>query len=200
MALHISTAPATGLTLFATLERLSDGFFWNNVASEWQAAPSTANKKISLPEGTGANAGSYAASVTGLGDAGAVRVRIHDDTDAADATIGSGEVIVVGGNEVLDSLNTSVATLVTATDTLETSAGTLATAVGTLTDGVTLDPNQLIDGVALSTLLTELLALASGDVTPTDNGNGTYTLAFKRRDGTTNAFSITYNPTTGART
>lgn len=100
MPLRIATADETGKTLFATLERLSDGFYWDAAGSAWAAAPAAADRKVVLVEGAGANSGSYAASVAGLGDAGDVLVRVHDDAHAADATVRGGVSYVWGGNEV----------------------------------------------------------------------------------------------------
>lgn len=57
-----------------------------------------------------------------------------------------------------------------------------------------------IDGETFDTWATNVRAATRGLVSVVDNGNGTYTLTFKKADGTTTAFSITYNPTTGART
>lgn len=57
-----------------------------------------------------------------------------------------------------------------------------------------------VDTVALSTLLTNVQAFAAGLVGVTDNGDGTYALTFKKQDGTTTAFTRTYNPATGTRT
>lgn len=91
----------SGKTLVATLERVSDGYFWNPTASAWQNAPSFANKSISLTEGTSENLGSYAGSASGLGDAQEVIVRIHD-TGASNQTIGEQEILVVNGLEVLE--------------------------------------------------------------------------------------------------
>ena len=99
MPLYIGTSHTPAATLFATLQRLLDGFYWNVTASAWQAAPAVANKKVTLTEGSGENVGSYTASVTGLGDAGFVRVRVHDDADA-DETIKGDDVYVWGGEEV----------------------------------------------------------------------------------------------------
>lgn len=53
------------------------------------------------------------------------------------------------------------------------------------------------DGVAASTILSRLNAFAKGHRTVTNNGNGTYTIAFKAEDNTTTLFSVTFNPTTG---
>jgi hypothetical protein len=55
------------------------------------------------------------------------------------------------------------------------------------------------DGVTLTRILTALLAFTNGKVTITDNGNSTSTATFLKRDGTTPAFTATYNQTTGAR-
>lgn len=57
-----------------------------------------------------------------------------------------------------------------------------------------------VDTVALSTLLQNLQAAAKGTVGVVDNLDGTYTLTFKKVDGTTTAFTKTYNPSTGTRT
>lgn len=127
MALTIGFAAETGKTLFASIERLSDGFFWDETTDEaWESAPSVADKKIPLTEGTGENAGSYIGSNSGdLGDAGLCRVRTHDDADS-DKVIGMEEVYIQGGNEVSglapDVLqSTTIATLASQT------SGTLTT-------------------------------------------------------------------------
>lgn len=103
MSLKIGISANQGLTLFATLERLSDGRFWNNNATQtWDVAPSLANKKINLTEGSTENKGSYTASNAGsLGNAGQVRVRIHNDNDANDATVAMAVTYVHNGDEVL---------------------------------------------------------------------------------------------------
>lgn len=60
--------------------------------------------------------------------------------------------------------------------------------------------SSTVDGVALATFLIDLKASAGGNVVPTANVDGSTTLAFKRADGTTTAFTKTFNPATGART
>lgn len=87
-------------TLFVTLERESDGKFWdNNSTQSWLAAPSDANRKISCTEGTGLRIGSYKATNAGdLGDAGWVLVNVHETTLAK--VVRQGRVYVVNGNEV----------------------------------------------------------------------------------------------------
>lgn len=96
MSLHISTVFQTGRTLSATIERLSDGFFWNGVS--FVSSPSFASKKISLTEGSSENAESYEAEVTGLGDPGVVRVRVHDE-DSSNVCVGAMETGVLNGVE-----------------------------------------------------------------------------------------------------
>lgn len=57
--------------------------------------------------------------------------------------------------------------------------------------------STIIDTIPLDTLLTEVLALTSGNVTST--GLGPYNLSFKKRDGVTEAFAKTYDAGTGER-
>ncbi len=119
---YISTSAAPGKALFATLERLSDNFLWNVTASAWQSAPSAANARVTLTEGTGNRVGSYTAAVAGLGDAGAVRVRVHDDADAADKVLGTRDVFISGGNEVVGGVATPVAVGSISADALNATA------------------------------------------------------------------------------
>ena len=53
-----------------------------------------------MTEGVSLNLSSYSASISGLGDAGYIRVRVHDDTDASDKCIGGLQTFVWGGTEV----------------------------------------------------------------------------------------------------
>jgi hypothetical protein len=105
MALYLSTAASTGRTLFATLERLSDGAYWNASTGAWAANPAAGDRKISLTEGTGANLESYTATVTDS-DLGTyrIRIRIHDDADANDKTLLVSEVSLVDGAEASGTL------------------------------------------------------------------------------------------------
>ena len=89
-------------TLFATIERISDGYFWNNTTSAYAASPSLTDKKISLTEGTNENKGSYTASISGLGT-NKLKIRIHDDSDS-DIVISMGTVLVDNGVEVTGSI------------------------------------------------------------------------------------------------
>lgn len=103
MAINIGISHETGANLVATLERLSDGNFWNEVSGAWQAAPTFADKSIALTEGSSENSGHYTGANTGsLGTPGRVRVRVHDDGDTNNKTIASAEIQVASGDEVLD--------------------------------------------------------------------------------------------------
>jgi hypothetical protein len=110
MALDLTFAGNTGVNYVATLERLSDNLFWNDVAAAWQASPSFANKKIALTEGTGENVESFTASVASLGSAGIVRVRFHDDDDANDKVVDVAHVEVQSDDAIgfADVINTNV--------------------------------------------------------------------------------------------
>lgn len=101
MALTINVQAASGKTLYGTLVRRSDGYKWNNSAQAWQSAPSYANQKITLTEGSSDTLGLYSGSNAGsLGDAGQVGVLVHDSA-LADQTVGLPvDVYVVGGSEV----------------------------------------------------------------------------------------------------
>ncbi len=89
-------------TLFATIERISDGYFWNKTTSAYAASPSLSDKKISLAEGTNDNKGSYTANISGLGST-KIRIRIHDDDDS-DLVISMGTVLLDNGVEVTGAI------------------------------------------------------------------------------------------------
>lgn len=145
MALEISTTQATGMTLAATIERLSDGYFWNPVAVAFQSAPAWADKYIALTPGASENAGTYTVSVASLGNAGACRVRIHD-TGSSNATIAAGDVYILSGDEVkqtgdsypiVSSGTHGNAALKGLIDTVDTVADGIATTLGAAGAGLT---------------------------------------------------------------
>lgn len=80
MSLLIALKDAAGLSLVATIQRTSDNFYWNDVASAFQSAPSFANKSITLTEGSSEDTNSYTASVSDLGSPGEIIIRIHEDS------------------------------------------------------------------------------------------------------------------------
>lgn len=104
MSVSFNLVAPTGGNFVVTLERLSDGFFWNDVAAAFQAAPTFANKKIVMAEGTSENLGSYTASRANLGSPLRIRIRFHDDDDASDITQAFDCISVFGGDEVDNEL------------------------------------------------------------------------------------------------
>jgi len=98
MPLDITIADFPDETLFATIERVSGGDFWNNSTSAYESSPSLSDKKISLTEGSNENKGSYSASVSGLGTH-KIKIRIHDDSDS-DVVIAQQTISVENGVEV----------------------------------------------------------------------------------------------------
>lgn len=100
MAVYINTTYTTGATLFATIKRLSDGYRWSVAATAFQAAPTLANSKITLTEGSSEYAGSYSGSVASLGSAAEIVTYIHDDGLAGDTVVGLGQTYATASNEV----------------------------------------------------------------------------------------------------
>lgn len=100
MPLYFSCAYTTGQTLFATVERLSDGYVWNPTAVAFQSAPTFANSKISLTEGSSQYAGKYAASIGSLGSPGKVRVHVHNSGGTQDLAVY--DCRVLNSDEVVD--------------------------------------------------------------------------------------------------
>ncbi len=160
MPLNILTTQTTGKTLFASLERLSDGFFWNVTTSAWANNPAAADRKVTLTEGSGANAGSYTASVSGLGDATDIRARVHDDADAADKTISAAVAYVWGGNEVPKATDASGNALATASSV--SALQTIFTGITSLAQWLGLIAGKQVGN---STARTELRATGAGSGT-----------------------------------
>ncbi len=96
--MQIFASASTGMTLAATIQRLSDSFYWNPGATAFQAAPVFANKKNDLTEQSAENSGTYAATVNSMGDAGEVLVRIHDTSDS-NRTVSLYRTYLVAGEE-----------------------------------------------------------------------------------------------------
>jgi hypothetical protein len=93
----------SGATLAVTLERVSDGFFWNPTTAVFEASPAYLDKRIGLPEDSGAeNAGGYSVTVDSLGSPGLVRVRIHDE-DTGNFVLDKAQTTVIGSQEVIDT-------------------------------------------------------------------------------------------------
>jgi hypothetical protein len=129
-------AAASG-TYFATLRRQSDGAYWNNTASAWQANPAATDRKIPLAAGTGAYTTSYTATVTGLSDAEWIDVFYHDDTDAADSVVATDQAYIWGGEEISSP----------GSEIIEVEAGAVS-------EGISADTLDLYQGVDNRVLLT----------------------------------------------
>jgi hypothetical protein len=115
MTINISFQSSSGRTLKATLQRLSDGKYWdNNVDAAWETAPTWAEVAIALTEDSGRNAGTYRGTSAGNVGAADILVRIHDDNDANDAAIGCQQIATnSSGNEILLSGVYNAGTLAT---------------------------------------------------------------------------------------
>lgn len=103
MSVHVSTVRATGGTYSATVERVSDGYYFNPTSQLFQTGLTYSQKKTLMVEGSNENAGSYTASISnvsgpaGTSDPGLVRIRIHNES-AANATVEIVEGYVVAND------------------------------------------------------------------------------------------------------
>jgi hypothetical protein len=105
MPVEIHYVGATGDTLNATIERVSDGFYFNPTQNAFQDGLTFGQKKLALTEGANELTRSYTASVANVSgtqndnDPGLVRIRIHDENGTtANETISSEDGYVVAGN------------------------------------------------------------------------------------------------------
>lgn len=96
----IFTYNLTGRTLSSTIQRISDGYYWNPSAVAFQSAPTYANKKITMTEGSAENLYSYTASVGSIGSPGKVRIRIHDE-GVSNQALGASDTFIINNDEVL---------------------------------------------------------------------------------------------------
>lgn len=84
MSFPISVVADVGLTLQMTVERVSDGYYWQRVQQTWALSPTFADRTLPMTAGTLENSGSYVGPVANLssqGDPGLVRIRVHSATD-----------------------------------------------------------------------------------------------------------------------
>lgn len=98
MAFDGTYTDACGQSLYLTAQRVSDGYYWSHGATAWQSAPTTANQKITLTEGSTPYAGVYSWSEAGMGDAGLVRLFVHRTSD--DVVIAQAEAFVYNGERM----------------------------------------------------------------------------------------------------
>lgn len=111
---EITTIKNTGGQYALTIQRHSDGFYWQPTSGTWGAAPLFAQKQIAFAEGVNENEGSYVAQVDSLsaqGNPGKVRIRIHDTGTPGNPTVEVIEGYVVG--DLLVGPDAFVSTLAT---------------------------------------------------------------------------------------
>ena len=105
MSLAIVHHDISGRTLFATITQLSAsgvlGDVWDVTNTQWAPNPATADRKITMTEGSSPNLGRYSGGVSYSLQTytGRAVVSIHDDDDA-DTIYGSAEVYISNGVEV----------------------------------------------------------------------------------------------------
>jgi hypothetical protein len=95
----ISYVDQTGRNLYATIKRISDGYFLENSGFTFTSAPTFVNKRLTLTEGTSEEVGyySYNATSTSWND-GVYEVKVHDGA-SANMVIGSSLVGIISGIE-----------------------------------------------------------------------------------------------------
>lgn len=98
MPFHIVFQEKSNKVFFATIERLSDGFFWNNNNKQFELNPVSGDKKILISEGHNENRGSYLVSISGLNNVKKIRLRIHNDK--FDKVISMRETIIINDQEI----------------------------------------------------------------------------------------------------
>lgn len=175
----ISLGYAAGRTLAAILFQPGLVNAWNFTSGAYDAAVNNAAHRLALTEGlAGAYSSADLSAVSHVPTVSPLAVAVYDVT---------GTPYVVAGPTI--AYWTGTAFVSQTGDAYAAANGVPAALLSTN-----------VDTIPLSTLLTEVLSAADGKVGVTNNGDGTYTLAFKKRDGTTTAATRTYNPTTGART
>jgi len=90
----------SGLTLVATIQRLSDGFYYEPGGGTFNSAPLFSAKEITLTEGSSENLGSYTGSATSTSwNDGLYLLRVHN-TGSSNVCIGSQIFSIKGGFEV----------------------------------------------------------------------------------------------------
>lgn len=98
MPFHIVFQEKSNKVFFATIERLSDGFFWNNNSKKFELNPISDDKKILILEGHNENSGSYLVSISGLNNVKKIRLRIHNNQ--FNKVISMRETIIMNDQEV----------------------------------------------------------------------------------------------------
>lgn len=102
--LRIVYDAATGGSFFATVERASDGFLWNETTQQFEAAPLLADQELPLLEGVAENLQSYRRDQPDLGSPREIILRIHDDNDVNDHTVRTTKTVVIQSLETTTTL------------------------------------------------------------------------------------------------
>lgn len=102
MPVTFFTHGTTGLSVAATVQAVDTdgtlGDYWDENAGAWAAAPSDADQRISMAEGTGQNLGSYFANKASLGTVTTKAVVRFVNTTLGQ-TVGSSTILIVNGEE-----------------------------------------------------------------------------------------------------
>jgi hypothetical protein len=120
MGVKISYTDVTGQSVAASIERLSDNYFWNNTLGTFEFSVLFSDKKITMVEGSNENIGTYAGANNGNLGIGDLLVRIHD-LDDNNISVASGQVYVLNGEEASRPvvIGNITAALVEALDSIE---------------------------------------------------------------------------------
>lgn len=95
----ISFSDQTGKTIYATVKRISDGYYLENSGFTFASAPAFASKRLTLVEGSSEEIGyySYSATSTSWND-GVYEVKIHDGNNS-NLVVGTALVGMMSGVE-----------------------------------------------------------------------------------------------------
>lgn len=90
-----------GANLFATIERLSDGYYWDTVLGDFAVSPSMNDRAILLDQrAEDAYASIYEADVINMGSPGAIEIYIHDADLTGELAIDHIEAYVQNSEQV----------------------------------------------------------------------------------------------------
>ena len=120
MGIKISYTDVTGQSVAASIERLSDNYFWNNILKKYESSILFSDKKITMTEGSNENVGTYIGTNNGSLGTGDLLVRMHDLNDA-NISMASGQVYVLDGEEASRPvvIGNITAALIEALDSIE---------------------------------------------------------------------------------
>lgn len=89
----------SGVTIYATVKRITDGYYFRSDTLVFASAPTFAQKRIALTEGSSEELGYYSATVDSSGwNDGLYDVKIHNGS-SSNITIGGAEIAMMNGLE-----------------------------------------------------------------------------------------------------